>query len=102
MKKFLLSMLGVLIALPGIARDFTYEYEGQTLTYTVIDEEAKTCKTKDSGSWDAGSAVSGDLVIPSVAKDGDVDYAVISIGYESFKASTRSALNSIAPSAGLG
>lgn len=85
MKKFLLSMLGALIALPGFARDFTYEYEGQTLTYTVLDEEARTCKTKDSGSWDAGSAVSGDLVIPSVAKDGDVDYAVISIGYESFK-----------------
>lgn len=42
MKKFLLSMLGVLLALPGIARDFTYEYKGQTLTYTVIDEDAKT------------------------------------------------------------
>lgn len=85
MKKFLLSMLGVLLALPGIARDFTYKYEGHTLTYTVIDEEAKTCKTKECGSWDAGNAVSGDLVIPSVVKDGDVDYTVTSIGYESFK-----------------
>lgn len=47
MKKLLLIMLGVLIALPAMARDFTYEYEGQTLTYTVINEEAKTCKTKD-------------------------------------------------------
>ena len=42
MKKFLLFMLGVLLALPGIARDFSYEYEGQTLTYTVISEDAKT------------------------------------------------------------
>lgn len=41
MKKFLLSMLGVLLALPVIARNFTYEYEWQTLTYTVIDEDAK-------------------------------------------------------------
>lgn len=37
MKKLLLMMLGVLIALPAIALDFTYTYEGQTLTYTVID-----------------------------------------------------------------
>lgn len=42
MKKFLLFMLGALMALPGIARDFTYEYEGQTVTYTVLDEDAKT------------------------------------------------------------
>lgn len=34
-------MLGVLLALPVIARNFTYEYEWQTLTYTVIDEDAK-------------------------------------------------------------
>ena len=43
MKKILLSALGVLFALPGLAQNFTYEYEGQTLTYTVLDEEAKTC-----------------------------------------------------------
>ncbi len=42
MKKFLLFMLGVLIALPGIARDFTYEYEGQTLTYSILDLDEKT------------------------------------------------------------
>ncbi len=83
MKKFLLSMLGVLIALPGIARDFTYEYEGQTLTYTVIDEDAKTCKTKNgtkSFPVEPGNSVSGALEIPSIAKDGDVEYTVIEIG----------------------
>lgn len=53
MKKTLLALLGVLLAQPVIAqdledeaRDFTYEYEGQTLTYTVLDEDAKTCETK--------------------------------------------------------
>ena len=89
MKKVLLMMLGVLIALPGLSRDFTYEYEGHTLTYTVIDWNAKTCKTKD-GFWnggirkDPGNFVSGELVIPSVAKDGDVEYSVSSIGDNAF------------------
>ena len=84
MKKFLLIMLGVLLALPGIARDFTYEYEGQTLTYTVIDEDAKTCKTKDGRGDNAGNIVSGALVIPSDAKDGDIEFSVNSIGEDAF------------------
>ena len=46
MKKLLLTIAGALLALPGMARDFTYEYEGQTLTYTVLDETSKTCQTK--------------------------------------------------------
>ena len=92
MKKFLLFMLGVLIALPGIARDFTYEYEGQTLTYTVISESAKTCMTKSGGNRCNGSSctyyrgnyITGDLVIPSVAKDGDVEYTVTEISWCAF------------------
>ena len=97
MKKVLLMMLGVLIALPGLSRDFSYRYEGQTLTYTVIDENAKTCKTKD-GFWnggrrDPGNFVSGELVIPSVAKDGDVEYSVSSIGEDAFY--DRSGLTSV-------
>ena len=92
MKKFLLFMLGVLLALPGIARDFTYEYEGQTLTYTVLDEDAKTCKTKDGSYPNAGNAVFGALVIPSVAKDGDVEYTVTSLGDYAF---TKSYLTSV-------
>ena len=71
-------MLGVLLALPGIARDFTYEYEGQTLTYTVIDETAKTCQTK------SGNNKSGALVIPAVAKDGEIEYSVTEIGPSTF------------------
>ena len=29
-KKLLLTLLGVLLALPALARDFTYPYEGQS------------------------------------------------------------------------
>ena len=88
MKKILFMMLGVLIALPAFARDFTYEYGGQTLTYTVLDENAKTCKTKDgsyqSGSYRPGNKVSGNLVLPANPKDGEVEYTLTTIGTYAF------------------
>lgn len=88
MKKLLLTILGLLLVLPVMARDFTYTYEGQTLTYTVLDEDAKTCQTKagyKSGSYYAGNEVSGDLVIPSVVKDAsDCEFTVTSIGDYAF------------------
>lgn len=90
MKKILVFMLGVLLALPGIARDFTYEYEGQTLTYTVLDESKMTCMLKEGNYWapgelyTSGNYVSGDLVIPSIAKDGDVEFSVTRIGKLAF------------------
>ena len=90
MKKILVFMLGVLLALPGIARDFTYEYEGQTLTYTVLDESKMTCMPKEGNYWapgklyTSGNYVSGDLVIPSIAKDGDVEFSVTRIGELAF------------------
>lgn len=85
MKKLLLTMLGTLLALPAMARDFTYTYEGQTLTYTVIDEAAKTCMTKAGRSDEyAGNDIAGDLVIPAIAKDGDVSYTVTELGHFAF------------------
>ena len=46
MKKNLLFILGMLIALPGFAgRTFEYNYEGRTLKYEVLDEDSKTCQT---------------------------------------------------------
>lgn len=90
MKKILVFMLGVLLALPGIARDFTYEYEGQTLTYTVLSESNMTCMPKEGNYWapgklyTSGNYVSGDLVIPSIAKDGDVEFSVTRIGELAF------------------
>ncbi len=89
MKKSILFLLAAIISLPLYARDFEYTYEGQTLKYTVLDEEAKTCETKE-GAYDEiygyqpGNIVEGNLIIPSIAKDGDTEYTVTSIGSFSF------------------
>lgn len=54
MKKSILIFLGVMSTVfPLFSMDFDYEYMGQTLTYSVIDEEARTVGTK------AGAAVDG-------------------------------------------
>lgn len=78
MKKQLLSLVVAITALATEARDFTYEYEGQTVTYTVIDEDAKTCMTGRV------LGVSGDLILPSHPNDGENDFTLIAIGEESF------------------
>ena len=87
-QKILLLLLGSLLSLPAMARDFSYTYEGQTLTYTVIDEKAKTCETKagnnTSGTWMPGNDVSGSLIIPEKVNDGNSDYTVTSIGKDAF------------------
>ncbi|MBD5260332.1 MAG: leucine-rich repeat domain-containing protein [Bacteroides sp.] len=80
MKKTLLLLLTLLSATSTPARDFTYTYEGQTLTYTVIDEEAKTCETKSSPNGTVHS-ISGSLTIPSSANG----YTVTAIGENSFR-----------------
>ena len=84
MKKILLTMLGVLMALPSFAQDFEYTYEGQTLTYRVIDEGEKTCEVIS-----AGDQISGDLILPSNPKE----YTLTSIGGWAF--SQRSNLTSV-------
>lgn len=79
MKKLILPLLAALLMPPAFARDFEYTYEGQTLSYTVLDEEAKTCKTGTN------KKVDGVLVIPSEASDGDEFYTVTEIGTGSFR-----------------
>ena len=70
------------------ARDFTYTYQGQPLTYTVISETDKTCETKSGsgGGFDGtpGNNVSGNLYIPEYASDGSDNYKVIAIGKYGF------------------
>ena len=83
--RFLFILIGGFASLSGFARDFKYAYEGQTLTYTVIDEQSKTCKTKDGDYYRAGNNISGTLTIPEIAKDGDAEYTVTSIGSSAFK-----------------
>lgn len=77
-------MLGAICILQAHSRDFTYTYEDQTLTYTVISEENKTCMTKEGGYFTPGNNVSGELRIPSIAKSGDIEYSVTTIGDYSF------------------
>ena len=99
MKKNLLFILGMLIALPGFARTFTYTYEGQTLKYEVLDEESKTCQTQlgdilpplnpeDSTEpirYRPGNKVSGDLILPSHPEDENGEkYTLTKIGYLGF------------------
>ncbi len=90
MKKLLLSLFALTVALVLNAEDFSYEYEGQTLVYTVIDENAKLCQTTGFlSSLTPGNNVSGNLVIPSVAKNtSGTEYRVVSIGDYAFKGCT--------------
>lgn len=89
MKKIILYIIGLFIVFPVFGRDFEYTYEGQTLTYTVIDEEEKTVMTKAGGEGSdfrghAGNMVSGNLVIPQNVTDGEGVYTVVEIGSYAF------------------
>ena len=72
------------MTLPSIARGFLYTYEGQTLWYTVLDEDAKTCATRAVNNPE--NNISGSLVIPAIAKDSvtKTEYTVTSIGDDAF------------------
>lgn len=77
--------------LPTFARDFEYTYEGQTITYTVIDEEAKTCSTRKGtvSSSFQGNKISGSVIIPEIAVDEDgVEYSVKELGEYAFSKNT--------------
>ncbi len=88
----LLLMLLALIPAKLSAQDFSYTYEGKTLNYTVIDEEAKTVQTKEGyvDAWGVeiirhyGNYASGSLVIPSEVEYNNEKYTVVAIGYLSF------------------
>lgn len=69
-----LSLLGLLISFPLTARDFSYTYEGSTVNYNILDEDAKTCEVR---SVDIDN--SGKLIIPEIAIDGDSQYSVVAI-----------------------
>ncbi len=86
MKRLMTLLFSVLFIAPGFARDFEYKHKGRTLTYTVLDEEAKTCCTKAGklGSSNPGIYVYGVLTIPEIAKDGNTEYRVTAIGEHSF------------------
>ncbi|MDE6536583.1 MAG: leucine-rich repeat domain-containing protein [Muribaculaceae bacterium] len=72
-KLIVLILFIAILSLNSVARDFNYTYDNQTLTYTVIDEEAKLCKVSN------GKNVSGNLVIPKEVNDGNNIFSVVSI-----------------------
>lgn len=72
------------LVLPSFAVDFTYSYEGQTIAYTILDESAKTCKTKSGSFQGPGNNISGELTIPEKAVYNGIEYTVTTIGDFSF------------------
>ncbi|MDE6562583.1 MAG: leucine-rich repeat protein, partial [Muribaculaceae bacterium] len=76
------------VAPAGEGEDF--EYDG--ITYTVIDVENRTCRTKIKYFNSPDSKVSGDLDIPAIVSDGVYDYTVVEIGRSSFRGAAITSL----------
>lgn len=74
MKKTILFMICILFAVPIMAKDFTFKYEGQILTYTILNETNKTCKLGEN------SYIFGNLIIPEKVVFNNLEYSVTEIG----------------------
>ena len=81
-------MLLALLPAQLSARDFEYTYEGKTLKYTVLDEDAKTVETKEGTSFNGGNIVTGDVILPATVYDGGNEYSVVAIGNYAFYSCT--------------
>lgn len=87
MKRFITTVAVLaILTIQAIAQDFTFTYRGQTLTYTITDEQAATCMPKagDANEFTAGNKVSGSLTIPKEAISGDKAYKVVGISPYAF------------------
>lgn len=87
MRNLLFILCVMLTTITSFSRDFQYTYEGKTLTYSVIDLDAKTCRTREGTtgpSYSPGNQVSGNLIIPSVVSDGRHNFTVTEIGDYAF------------------
>ncbi len=63
MKKFLLTLLGALMTIPVLPRDFCNEFGEDLIWYNVISERDRTCKmsiSKVEGSKDVVLSVAFD------------------------------------------
>ncbi|MDE6578332.1 MAG: leucine-rich repeat domain-containing protein [Muribaculaceae bacterium] len=74
MKRLLLTLISWLTLFSVSAQEFRYSYEGETLPYVIIDEEAKTVKVGKSSE-----SVSGSLIIPSSVVYDETAYTVVAI-----------------------
>lgn len=79
MRKIILFFLP-LLSLQLFSKDFTYE----GLTYTVLDETAKTCMTKAGDYNGAGNKVANDLILKETVYDETTPYTLVSIGARAF------------------
>ena len=80
MKKALLLLLGVLIALPNIAYGFSYKYEGQTVSYEVIDDISKFVEVTNNRH------LKGDLILPEKVLDSrGTEYTIKQIASDAFR-----------------
>jgi hypothetical protein len=87
MKKLLLLLFGVILSLPVRVfseTNFSFEYEGQTLQYTITNENAKTVETSGTKLMSGIHHINGALIIPSKVKYNGVEYTVTGIGMHSF------------------
>ncbi len=82
MKKTIFFLLNFLLSISAFAGTFKYAYNGQELEYTVLDEGAKTVEVTRPIIRDYFDIYS--IIIPEIAKDGDNEYTVISIGDKAF------------------
>ena len=72
-------MFGLLAVLSVSAKEFAYTYEGNTLYYTVLDEEAKTV------SVSGFRTLKENLVVPENVSDGTDIYTVSEINSDVFR-----------------
>ena len=87
MKQLLIVLFCILMCVSGFARDFSYTYAGRKLTFTVIDENERTCKTYEMPS-NYYIVMKGSLIIPAEAIDENNNkYTVTEIGNYSFQGS---------------
>ncbi len=86
MRHLLLIFFALTFSLHSLAREFSYEYEEQTIKYTVLDEAAKTVETSPFLDLDhTGNKVAGTLVLPAhPIDDNGVEYTLVGIGEKGF------------------
>lgn len=79
-------LIFTLCALTTSARDFTYTCDGTTIIYTVIDENAKTCRTKDCSDYNSNCVLYayGDVKLPANPSDDKNTYTLVEIGSNGF------------------
>lgn len=78
MKKIIFILIGVLTFTKMFSQEFEFEYNGQTLSYTVVNSNYRNCRVSSNQS------VTGDVVIPLAVIYNEIQYTVTSIDVGAF------------------